>query len=153
VRGIPPELDLEAERRLQELMVALGGDRLIRSAHDCSDGGVAITLAECCFGSGGAGAEASIEATVVAREPRINMAAAVFGESPSRVLVSAAPEHASKVMARAAAAGVPATIIGRTGGSAIRIFVGGELAVDVPVADLERLWSTAVEKTFVRKVA
>ncbi len=51
VRGAPPALDLKAERALQDLLVTLADARLIRSAHDCSDGGLAVTLAECCFGA------------------------------------------------------------------------------------------------------
>src|SRR5437764_8933346 len=62
VQGPPPAIDLRAERALQDLVVALASDRLIRSAHDCADGGLAVTLAECCFGSGGAGVDVSIEA-------------------------------------------------------------------------------------------
>ena len=55
VRGVPPALDLAGERALQSLLVELATERLIRSAHDCSDGGLAVTLAECCFGTGGIG--------------------------------------------------------------------------------------------------
>src|SRR5262249_23026592 len=60
VRGEPPALDLRVERALQELLVALATDRLLHSAHDCSDGGVAVTLAESCFDTGGMAAEVSI---------------------------------------------------------------------------------------------
>ncbi|HEX7794382.1 MAG TPA: phosphoribosylformylglycinamidine synthase subunit PurL, partial [Vicinamibacterales bacterium] len=70
VRGLPPRLNLDAEKALQRLMVDLASERLIRSAHDCSDGGLAVTLAECCFDTGGAGAEVSIEALNVGRDSR-----------------------------------------------------------------------------------
>ncbi len=153
VGGVPPQLDLESERALQELLVALSADRLIRSAHDCSDGGVAMALAECCFGSGDRGADASIGAVSVARDPRLNQAAALFGESSSRVIVSASPENAGVVLARAAATGVPAQAIGKTGGHQLRISVGGELAIDVPVGELERIWTSAIERYFIRRVA
>src|SRR2546423_3124413 len=62
VRGLPPSLDLDRERALQQLLVALAGQRLIRSAHDCSDGGLAVTLAECCFVTNGMGAEIALAA-------------------------------------------------------------------------------------------
>src|SRR5262249_54286465 len=52
VQGRPPALDLNAERALQQLLVALAGERLLRSAHDCSDGGIAVALAECTFDTG-----------------------------------------------------------------------------------------------------
>ena len=79
----------------------------MRSAHDCSDGGLAVTLAECCFDTGGIGAEVSIDAPpTVARERDLNDAAALFGESASRVVVSVAPEELTRVLERAAAAKV-----------------------------------------------
>src|SRR6516225_7598780 len=65
VRGVPPSVDLVAERALQDLIVALSDDSLIRSAHDCSDGGLAVAVSECCFDRGGMGAEISIAGTRV----------------------------------------------------------------------------------------
>jgi phosphoribosylformylglycinamidine synthase subunit PurL len=153
VRGIPPALDLQAERALQSLLVDLAARRVVRSAHDCSDGGLAVTLAECCFDTDGIGADVSIERLSVANAEAINCAAALFGESASRVVVSAAPEAASEVVKRAAAAGVPARIVGRTGGRSLRIAVGGDVVVDVTLADAERAWSDALQKYFVKRVA
>src|SRR6185369_4902051 len=76
VLGVPPALDLAAERALQRLLVELAGQRLMRSAHDCSDGGLAVTVAECCFETIGIGAEISVAGEQVARDPRVNAAAA-----------------------------------------------------------------------------
>ncbi len=153
LRGVPPALDLDAERALIELMVVLAGDRLIRSAHDCSDGGFAMALAESCFGTDGIGAEAAIDGVVIARDARLNEAAALFGESASRVLVSTGPDRAADVLERAAAARVPAKVIGKTGGGQLRIAVAGKLAIDVAVEDLERTWASAIERHFARRVA
>jgi phosphoribosylformylglycinamidine synthase len=153
VRGVPPALDLGAERALQTLLVELAAERLMRSAHDCSDGGLAVTLAECCFDTDGIGADVSIDRLAVARTESVNRAAALFGESASRVVVSAAPETVSEVVRRASAAGVPSRIIGRTGGRSLRIAVGGDLAVDVALVDAERAWSDAVQRYFAKRVA
>jgi len=153
VCGLPPALDLDAERALQALVVTLAEARLIRSAHDCSDGGVAVTLAECCFDTGGVGIEASIDNVKVARDAAVNRAAALFGESASRVVVSVAPERVAGVLSGAEAAGVPARVIGRTGGTALRVEVGGEMAIDVSIGEAERVWSTAIERYFAKKVA
>ena len=153
VRGMPPALDLDAERALQGLLVMLADERLMRSAHDCSDGGIAVTLAECCFGTNGVGAEASIAGVQLARDAAINVAAALFGESASRVVISAVPDDVRKVLERAAAAHVPAKIIGQTGGSRLRIAVGGAMVIDQSVDDAERLWSGAIERHFVKRVA
>ena len=153
VRGLPPELDLSAERALQELLVDLATERLVHSAHDCSDGGLAVTLAECCFGTAGSGAEVSIEGVNVGGDARLNDAAALFGESASRVVLSATPDNLTEVLQRATAARVPARVIGETGGNRLRIAVAGRVAVDVAVDDAERAWSTAIEQVFARKVA
>jgi phosphoribosylformylglycinamidine synthase len=153
VRGAPPVLDLDAERALQALLVDLAEGRLVRSAHDCSDGGLAVTLAESCFDTDGIGADVSIERVAVAKAEDVNLAAALFGESASRVVVSAAPDAVSDVVKRAADAGVPARIIGRTGGRSLCIAVGGSVVVDVTVADAERAWSDALQKYFVKRVA
>ncbi len=153
VRGAPPSLDIEAERALQALLVALADEHLVRSAHDCSDGGLAVTLAECCFDTDGIGADVSIDGVTVARAAGLNRAAALFGESASRVVVSAVPEAAAEVVRRAAAVGVPARVIGRTGGRAVRIAVGGEVVVEVMLADAERAWADAIQRYFAKRVA
>jgi phosphoribosylformylglycinamidine synthase len=98
------------------------------------------------------GAEASIDATDVARTGPINDAAALFGESATRVVASVTTDDVAVVLERAAAAGVPARVIGQTGGNLLRIAVAGRVLIDVSVDDAERIWSTAIEKYF-RKAA
>jgi phosphoribosylformylglycinamidine synthase len=110
-------------------------------------------LAECCFDTGGIGADISIEAVPAWPDPRITRAAALFGESASRVVVSIAPPEVTEVLERASAVGVPARIVGRTGGSAVRITVGGQLAIDLAVDEAERTWAGALERHFERRVA
>ena len=143
VQGAPPALDLERERALQHLIVGLVGDGLVQSAHDCADGGLAVTLAECTFSSGGIGVEASLPA-VSGLGDGWQTAATLFGESASRIVVSAAQDVVSQVLAAAAAAGVPAAVIGRTGGSEIRLDVDGDPAVRMSVADAEQAWASAI---------
>jgi phosphoribosylformylglycinamidine synthase len=153
VRGRPPAIDLAAERALQTLLVDLANRRLVGSAHDCSDGGLAVTLAECCFDAGGMGAEISIAPADVSRDAAMNLAAALFSESASRVVVSTNLDTVAGVLERAAVAGVPARVVGRTGGHLLRIAVGGQLAIDLPVDDAERAWAGAMERYFQRRVA
>ncbi len=153
VRGMPPEIDLAAERALQDLLVGLTDDRLIRSAHDCSDGGLAVTIAESAFGTGGIGAEISIPAANVTDDRALDDAAALFGESASRVVMSLATDNVTAVLERAAAAGVAARVIGQTGGNRLRLAVGGRVVVDLPLDAAERAWSSALEQYFVRRVA
>jgi phosphoribosylformylglycinamidine synthase len=153
VRGMPPVLDLDAERALQALVVRLADERLIRSANDCSDGGIGVALAESCFETGGVGAEVSLDGVEVARGPRINQAAALFGESASRVLVSAATGDLADVLERAAAAHVPARVIGQTGGNMLRISAGGQAEIDLAVDDAERVWASAISRYFRKHAA
>ena len=153
VRGLPPALDLDAERALQRLLVQLAEARLIRSANDCSDGGLATALAECCFETNGVGVEASIEGVEIARDPALNMAAALFGESASRVIVSAAADKVAAVLKLAAAANVPAQVIGQTGGSMFRLAVAGQPAIEIAVSDAERVWASAIPSHFRRQAA
>jgi phosphoribosylformylglycinamidine synthase len=152
VRGLPPAIDLDAERALQMLLTSLADERLVRSAHDCSDGGLAVTVAECCFDTEGIGAEVSIAGVQVCRDGTTNEAAALFGESASRVVLSASPDNVTQILERAAAAGVPARVIGRTGGDRLRVAVAGRMAVDVSVDEAERAWSSVIERYFVKRV-
>ena len=153
VRGVPPALDLDRERALQDLLVRLADSRLVRSADDCSDGGIAVTLAECCFDPLGIGAEISLDAVEVSNNGRLDEAAALFGESASRVVVSAAAENVTRVMDQATAAGVPVRVIGQTGGNRLRIATGGRITVDVSIEDAERAWSAAIDTYFEKKIA
>ena len=153
VRGVPPSLDLVAERALQALLVALAEARLVRSAHDCADGGLAVTVAECGFETNGIGAELSIDGVVLPAGAALNVAAALFGESASRVIVSVVPEHVTTVLQRAAAGKVPARVIGQTGGNRLRMAVAGEIVIDQSADEAERVWSTAIDKHFVQRVA
>jgi phosphoribosylformylglycinamidine synthase len=153
VRGLPPRIDLLRERALQDLMVALASERLVRSATDCSDGGVAVALAECGFGAGGIGAEVSLAPADVSEDSAVNLAAALFGESASRILISVTPDCLTEVLQRAALAGVPATVVGETGGNRLRLAVGGRLAIDVAIDEAERRWATAIALRFGTKAA
>jgi phosphoribosylformylglycinamidine synthase len=153
VRGVPPAIDLAAERRLQQLLGMLAAERLVHSAHDCSDGGIAVAIAECTFSTGGIGVEASLEGVTVSKGAGVNVAAALFGESASRVIVSATPENVTEVLQQAARVGVPARVIGETGGNRVRLAVAGRVEVDVAVEQAEQAWSSAVGRIFTRKVA
>ena len=144
MRGEPPALDLVREKALQALLAGLRNVR-IRSAHDCADGGLAVALAECCFDTQGIGAQVSIEGVHVSRSARVNEAAALFGESASRVLVSATPDAVAEVLQAAAAAGVPARVIGETGGNRLRVAVAGRRR-SMRRSTIERIWTGTIER-------
>jgi phosphoribosylformylglycinamidine synthase len=151
IRGVPPRLDLDAERRLQKVLVSGADAGMLRSAHDCAEGGLAVTLAESTFDTG-LGAETNV-APVSAGTATFNDIATLFGESASRAIVSVAPERAHELLALAAAEQVPAAIIGRVGGNHIRIAIDGRVVIDESLESAERLWSTAIGRYFEPKKA
>jgi phosphoribosylformylglycinamidine synthase II len=152
LRGAPPVLDLDRERALQQLVVSLAASGSIRSAHDCAEGGFAVTLAECCFDAGGRGAV--VDVPVATTDGGVDhLAATLFGESASRVIVSVDPASTGAILAEAAKAGIPAAKIGTTGGSRIRIAVAGEVAIDVPVGDAEEAWASSIGRQIDGQVA
>jgi phosphoribosylformylglycinamidine synthase len=143
LRGEAPALNLERELALQRLLVDLIARGLVESAHDCAEGGLAVTLAESCFDTGGTGADVTVPAA--ASDGGVELVAAtLFGESASRVVASVAPAHTEEVMAAAAAAGLLAAVIGRTGGSNLRVRVGGDLVIDADVTGIEAVWATSL---------
>ena len=146
VKGLPPRLDLAREAALHRLLVQGIGAGLIRSAHDCSEGGLAVTLAECCFDAG-----LGVDVTTPAVDAAVAAFAdvsALFGESASRVVVSVEHHRTAELLDLANDAGIPASVLGRVGGKRIRIAVGGRAVLDEPLSDLEQLWSGAIEKYF-----
>jgi len=145
IRGVPPVLDLKREAALQGVLVEGAADGLIRSAHDCAEGGLAVTLAECCFDSS-LGAETNVAA--VTADGAFGDIATLFGESASRVVVSVAPAQMAELVALASAAGIPVTQIGHVGGDRIRISIEGRRVIDEPVQDAELIWSTAIDQYF-----
>jgi len=151
VAGPPPRLDLQREKALQRFVIRAIRDGMVESAHDCAEGGLAVTLAECCFGTPlGARIDLGSAGDVPAAFRRI---ATLFGESASRIVVSTRPEQLDRLLADAADAGVAAQAIGTTGGSRITIAVGGEPAIDVPVSEAETVWATAIERRMSTKVS
>jgi phosphoribosylformylglycinamidine synthase subunit PurL len=146
IRGVPPSLDLDRERALQDVLVGGAAAGIIRSAHDCAEGGLAVTLAESCFDTG-LGVEANVAGVETAAKGFSDIAT-VFAESASRVVVSVAPEHAQDLISRASAAAVPATVIGRVGGNSIRVSIDGRIVIDESLGVAEQIWSSAIGKYF-----
>jgi phosphoribosylformylglycinamidine synthase subunit PurL len=152
VAGDAPALDLDREKALIALLVAAADRRLIESAHDCADGGIAITLAESAFDSGGIGCAVDLP-VAAAHDGDWATLGTLFGESAGRVVVSAAPEQRAGLQQLATEMGVPLRVIGTTGGSRIQIAIDGTAAIDCGVAEAEQLWSTALARYFESRAA
>ena len=126
---------------MQTFLLEAIRDGLIRSAHDSSDGGLAVTLAECCFDNGGIGVNVDLEAS---KDSPLGLEASLFGETASLVVISGESGAESDLLKRAEAATIPMTVIGRTGGTRLSVRVNGEPALDIEVEDAERIWSKAI---------
>ncbi len=139
VAGRPPRLDLEREQALQRLTLDATAAGLLRSAHDCSDGGLAVALAECCLWSGlGLIGEAAAPMLAEA-DPALNMLnllAALYGEAPSRIVVSLAADQWDALTTLATERGVPLTRLGVVGGDRLRLAD----ALDAPINALHAAW-------------
>ena len=140
IEGRVPQLDLQLERRTQEACLKIIQAGLVESAHDVSDGGLAIAIAESCFSSyrrQAVGCEVDLGGG-------LSQAALLFAETPSRMLLSAVDGKVDQVLKAASEANVRAAVIGMTGGDRLRISVNGEPVIDRTVTDVEYQWRNAL---------
>jgi phosphoribosylformylglycinamidine synthase len=145
VSGEPPAIDLAAEKRLIDCLVALASDGSVQSAHDVSDGGIAVTLSESCFASPGLGARVSLDEDA---PPEF----ALFHERGARCVVSVSPTKLAAVLATARQYGVGAREIGKVHlGNALRIEYKGSAVVDSPLDELRGIWANSLENTLAAK--
>jgi phosphoribosylformylglycinamidine synthase len=138
--GRVPVIDLERERSVQEACLRAAEAGLLRSAHDCSDGGLAVALAECCFSSLNREAiGADVELTGTLPTPT-----RLFSESPSRIIISFDEGALGELEEITARASCQFTLLGRTGGNGLNIKADGEEVVNLPVSELEAAWRTSL---------
>jgi phosphoribosylformylglycinamidine synthase subunit PurL len=136
-----PVLDLEAELAVQAACLRAAEAGLLRSAHDCSDGGLAVALAECCFSSlnrGPVGAEIDIAG-------EYDVATRLFSETPSRIIISFDPSALDKVEEIAAAAGCSMTMLGRVGAERLKIESDGDPVIQLDVTEIESAWRSSLK--------
>ncbi len=137
--GSVPQLDLELENQVHAACLRLIEANLINSAHDCSDGGLAVCIAESCFSSLGRDATgAKIELMAV----DLTSESLLFAESPSRIVLSFAPENLDQI--RAIVGDCPFQILGTVTSDALKITIDGLPAIDSPIAEFEAAWETAL---------
>jgi phosphoribosylformylglycinamidine synthase len=141
-----PSIDLDLERRVQEVCRQAIANGLVRSAHDCSDGGLAVALAESCI-LGGVGFRGIMDAT--------RWDVALFGEKQSRIVVSLDTVELPKLADLARSRSVPLLSLGRTGGDRLTLRIGDEAtndgsnggppAIDLPVERISDVWTQSLE--------
>jgi phosphoribosylformylglycinamidine synthase len=147
VGGRTPPVDLEAERRLQRLLVAATGRELLRSAHDCSEGGLLVAVAEAAIGGPYAPGPLGAALDLAGYADDVPADALLYGEDAGRVVVSADPANLDALLALAREHGVPAFMAGRvTGpGSGLELRVGGSVLSWVMPA-LRRIYFEAIPR-------
>jgi phosphoribosylformylglycinamidine synthase subunit PurL len=140
VAGEPPAIDLEAEKRLIDCLVALADSGAVQSAHDVSDGGLAVTLAESCFAGDGTGADVRIAEEAPAEY-------ALFGERGARAVLSVKPAQVAGVLATARQYKVGVQEVGKvTGDTILRIEYRGHVVISTSVPTLKDAWSYSLER-------
>jgi phosphoribosylformylglycinamidine synthase len=139
VWGVPPALDLKQETALQKCLRELILGDAIESAHDCSDGGLAVALAESGFPLE-LGAEIDLDSNGIFAE------GVLFGESASRVLISCDPKKTENIKEIAVRWSIRADRIGRTVPEKLVIRIDGKQAVSAKVSDLRQVWDSALSK-------
>ncbi|HTG17958.1 MAG TPA: phosphoribosylformylglycinamidine synthase subunit PurL, partial [Blastocatellia bacterium] len=138
--GRVPRLDLNLERRVHEACLKMIQAGLIESAHDCSDGGLSVALAESCFSS----YRREAVGCRVELAGDLSAAALLFSESPSRIVLSAVQSKVDQIIALAEEHDVPATVIGSTGGERLVIEVNGGCVIDRSIAEVESAWRSTL---------
>ncbi|MBU2591590.1 MAG: phosphoribosylformylglycinamidine synthase subunit PurL [Nitrospinota bacterium] len=137
-KGTISPLDLDTEKRLQTALLAAIDKEIIRSAHDCSEGGLAITIAESCMsGDKTFGAEVSIE-----DDGRIDNI--LFGEGQSRIIVSILDKDRNILEELFLANGIETSYLGKTGGVNLSIRVNNNQTISCPIEQIKKAWAEAI---------
>jgi len=139
--GQVPALNLEAELAVQTACLRAAEAGLLRSAHDCSDGGLAVALSECCFSSlnreaFGADIDITGEDDIITR---------LFSETPSRIIISFDQSALGDIEEIVAVAGCPMTLLGNVGSDRLRIESDGEEVIQLDVAEMESAWRSSLK--------
>jgi phosphoribosylformylglycinamidine synthase len=140
--GALPVLNLGREIAVQETLLEAIAEGLVRSAQDPSEGGLAVCAAECAFHSRDRiGCDLDFGSN-------LRPDAVLFGEAPSRVLITVRPDDVERTLELARARGVVATMVGTTGGASIKVKHLGNVLLDLPVAAARGLWMEAIPAYF-----
>lgn len=135
--GRPPQLDLNKEKSLLNAVLKAIQSGLVQSAHDLSEGGLAVALAESCI-SGGLGAKVELAVSDLRAD------IALFSESQSRILISASPNQADELVKLIAQHGVPVQVIGRVEGGDLVVHANDAAVVNRPVQELKQVWEDVI---------
>ena len=141
--GEVPRLDLDLEKKVQDVCLQLNDAHLINSAHDCSDGGLAVAIAEQCFGSLNNepnGAEIELD------NVNLDIITQLFSESPSRILITFPGDKLNEVENLAKTNQCPFEVIGKVKGKDLKIKFNGEKIISAKVSELQSAWKHSLEQ-------
>jgi phosphoribosylformylglycinamidine synthase len=141
-KGRPPQINLEVEKKVHDLCLEAISRGLIRSAHDLSEGGLAVTVAECSLWS-----KPKI-GCLLDLDENFRPDALLFGESQSRVVVSTAPSNLTALLRLAKTKNVTAKVIGKARGRRMIIRHAGQEIINLPVESLYQAWKNAIPQAF-----
>ena len=141
-KGLPPQIDLKEEKRIHEFCLEAISAGFVESAHDVSEGGLSVCLAECSFLS-----EQKIGFSLNLQD-EIRLDALLFGETQSRIVVSSKDKNIQKLLDLAKKRKVKTTILGKTGGDRTIISHLEKKIIDIPVRKAYTAWKEAVPKIF-----
>ncbi|HLG21938.1 MAG TPA: phosphoribosylformylglycinamidine synthase subunit PurL [Candidatus Manganitrophaceae bacterium] len=144
-RGYPPMLNFEKEKGVQKAVLTAAQEGILSSAHDCSDGGLAVALAECCILS-----PSSTGAAVDLEPGEIRPDAFLFGESQSRIIVSVKEAHFPRLRKILEEGAVPFAVLGKTGGGSLEITWGNKpnQSIRLSIGEIKRAHSQGFGKYF-----
>jgi phosphoribosylformylglycinamidine synthase len=137
--GFPPALEIEGEAALQKTIIELIAAGLVDSAHDCSEGGLAVALARCSFAKG-------IGCTIDLGSQGLAPEFVLFGEDASRIVISCDPANLARIKEVAAKQGIAADKLGETVIGTIEIKIDGNLVVSAKIAELGDAYENALER-------
>jgi phosphoribosylformylglycinamidine synthase len=146
--GPPPQMDLGHEIKVQNAVRDLIREGLVQSAHDCSEGGLAVALAECCFNPErlfGADIDCSRRPVGDSQASGRDAATVLFNESQSRIIISVRPEHLDNAIAMLRGRDVPFQQLGKVGGDELQIRID-EQTFRWRVAEIYDYWWNAIRR-------
>ncbi len=134
-----PQIDIEKEKAIQQACLEAIESGIIKSAHDCSEGGLAVTLAESCISNKNRMLGASIKL-----DENIRKDAVLFGEAPSRIAVSVGKDNLAALETIVKKHSIPYKVLGNVGGDKLTIQCRQVIAIDLPLTTLSNTWRNAI---------
>jgi phosphoribosylformylglycinamidine synthase subunit PurL len=136
--GMPPAVDFDKERAVQMVCREAIREGLTDVAHDCSDGGLAVALAEMCIPNG-VGAEVKLDESH-SKHPHMRSDVLLFSEEPSRIIIGIPQDKLEQLEGKAASLGARLIVIGKAGGNRVSFSRNGQVIADLPLVEIDESW-------------